>query len=55
MRDAVTLKNLAASFRRLAETAGDDTAARMLELADEYEALARRREPDPTPPIPAPE
>jgi hypothetical protein len=53
MRDAATLRRLAASFHMLAQTADDQTAARLRELADEYEEQAAQLNDDePTMPIP---
>ena len=53
MHSAAEYREKAARFRELAEGADEHTAASLILLADEYEAEARRLEPDAEPPMPA--
>ena len=50
MHTADQYREKAARFRELAEGADERTAATLLLLADDYEAEARRLEPDAEPP-----
>ena len=50
MRDPATYRQKAAHFRKLAAEADEKTAADLLALADDYEALALRLEPEPNVP-----
>ena len=47
MRDAATYRDKAAQFRKMAEEADELTAAELLALAADYEALALRLELQP--------
>ncbi|HEX6374350.1 MAG TPA: hypothetical protein VFZ91_01385 [Allosphingosinicella sp.] len=49
---AASCREKAARFRELAEGTGGETAAALLQLAEDYEAEADRLEPDSEPPMP---
>jgi hypothetical protein len=49
---AASCREKAARFRELAREAGGETAASLLQLAQDYEAEAARLEPDAEPPMP---
>jgi hypothetical protein len=51
MHTAAEYREKAARFRELAEGSDNQTAASLLMLAEEYEAEARRLEPDAEPPM----
>ena len=53
MGDAAYYREKAARFRELAKECDGATAHDLLELANEYDALASKHEPDAEPPIPA--
>lgn len=46
MRDAATYRDKAAQFRKMASEADEESAAALRQLADEYEWLALRIEPE---------
>lgn len=52
MYTAAYFREKAARFRALAQGADEASAASLLQLADDYEAEARKLEPDAEPPIP---
>jgi hypothetical protein len=52
MHSAAYFREKAARFREMAQDTDDRTAASLLQLAEDYEAEARRLEPDAEPPIP---
>ncbi len=55
MQSAGYYREQASKFRKLAEES-DSTTARMLRsLADDYDAEARRLEPEAEPPLPSPD
>jgi len=51
--DAASCREKAAQFRRMAESADERSAATLIRMAEDYEAEARRLEPDAEPPLPA--
>ena len=51
MRDPAYYREKAALFREYAESTDERTAALLLALAEDYEAEARRLEPDAEPPL----
>ena len=52
MPTATYYREKAVLFRELAETADKETAATLIMLAEEYDALAKVLEPDAKPPMP---
>ena len=52
MLTAAYYRDKAARFRKMAKEADEPTAGSLIELAQEYEALAAGLEPDTEPPIP---
>ena len=52
-RTAAYYREKAARFREMAKECDAATAATLVELADDFEAEARRLEPDAEPPLPA--
>lgn len=46
-------RDQAACFRELAKDSDDVTAVNLIQLAEDYEAEARRLEPDAEPPMPS--
>ena len=54
MQSSAYYRDNAARFRELALDSDAQTAASLLQLAEEYEAEAQRLEEDPQPPMPAP-
>ena len=51
MYTAVYFRTQAARFRELAGDADEESAARLIQLAEDYEAEAQKLEPDAEPPI----
>ena len=51
-RDAAYYREKAARFREMAKEADARSCASLIQLAEEYEDLARRLEPDAEPPMP---
>jgi hypothetical protein len=52
MRTAAYYRDKAARFREMARDADQRTAPSLVELAEQYEALAKRLAPDAEPPMP---